>query len=88
MNTSSDCSKNALVKSKCMIDAVLKDVMATYTQVGGGGITDIKLVATNKYTVSIAQEERIDQIIYELRVSEDGKVSIVNRSEATTTPGQ
>ena len=88
MAARTDCNKNALTRSECMIDAVLKDVMATYTQVGGGGITDIKLVATSTYTVSIAQEERIDQFTYELSVTNDGRVKIVSRKEGTVTPQQ
>ncbi len=88
MNTASDCSKNVLTRSKCMIEAVLADVMATYTRVGGGGITDIRLVATDTYAVSIAQEERIDKIIYQLTITKDGKVAIASRDEETVSPGQ
>jgi hypothetical protein len=79
----SGCTRNALERSTCLIDAILKDVMATYTHVGGGGITGIKAVATNRYTVSISQEERIDLITYDLEVKPDGQVVITKRVEGT-----
>jgi hypothetical protein len=80
--------RTAVENTLCMIDAVLKDVKATYTEVGGGGITEIRMMATNTYRVSISHEERIDLITYELEITTDGEVIIAKRTEGTRTPGQ
>lgn len=81
------CTMNALERSRCIIDAILKDVSETYDQVGGGGISMIKQEATNSFTVSISQEERIDLITYEVEVSTSGEVTIANRTTGTKTFG-
>jgi hypothetical protein len=88
MNSKSDCGKNALELSRCMVEAILADLSATYTHVGGGGITDIKMVATNTFTVSISQEERVDLITYALRLKADGNIEIVNRNQDTKPRGR
>ena len=88
MNSKADCGKNALELSRCMIEAIVADLSATYTHVGGGGITDIKMVATNTFTVSISQEERVDLITYALKLKPDGSVEIVSRSEDTRHRGR
>ncbi|MCJ7558412.1 MAG: hypothetical protein MUP90_16075 [Gammaproteobacteria bacterium] len=87
MSSSFKCDSTALGNTLCMIEAVMKDVQATYTQVGGGGITEIRMVATNTYTVGISQEERVDLITYELEVKPDGQVAITKRTESTRTAG-
>lgn len=76
-----DCA-TPLDKSVAMIEFVLADVKSTYTQVGGGGITGIKQSFTNTLVVSIAQEERIDQLTYELTIGEDCKVKILNKKSS------
>ena len=86
MNHEFECGDTALGKTLCMIEAVMKDVQTTYSQVGGGGITEIRMVATNTYTVAISQEERIDLITYELEVKSDGQVVVMKRTEGTRTP--
>jgi hypothetical protein len=83
---SSTCGKTALEQSSCMIEAILKDVKATYTRVGGGGITDIKLIATKTYKVSISQEEQVDRITYEFDIKPNGQLVLLKRSEDTSTP--
>jgi hypothetical protein len=88
MNSGSTCGKTALEQSMCMIEAALKDVKATYMRVGGGGITDIRLVATKTYTVSISQEERVDLITYEFDIKSNGQLVLLKRSEDTRTPKQ
>ena len=80
-NAQLDCRKSALAKSECMIRAILEDIAITYTQVGGGGITEIKSLETNKYRAAIAQEGRVDFITYEFEMNSDGHVSIVRRTE-------
>jgi hypothetical protein len=87
MKSSSTCGDTPLGQSLCMIEAVLNDVEATYTQTGGGGISGIKLIATKTYRVSISQEERVDTITYELDIK-NGKAVISNRTESARTPGQ
>ena len=81
------CTRPPLEQSREMIRTVLDDLMQTYTQVGGGGISSIRLAATRTYVVSIAQEERIDEITYELDVDEACKARIVRREESSRTPG-
>ena len=66
-----------------MIEAVLKDLKATYPLTGGGGISDLRLVATDTYAASIAQEERIDVITYTLGLDDRGLVVIQKRTEST-----
>src|SRR5215813_5660148 len=88
MTRKSDCGRNALELSRCMIEAILTDLSATYTRVGGGGITEIKMIATNTFTVSISQEERVDRVTYELRLKAGGGVEIVNRREGGEPQGR
>jgi len=77
---------NAIERSKCIIEAILADISRTYTQVGGGGISAIKQNSTTSFTVSIAQEERIDQLTYEATVDGKGKVSVKKTDQATRSP--
>lgn len=86
MTSDKSCLDNALSRTRCIIETILEDISATYTHVGGGGITAIKQDATNTYTVSISQEERVDLLTYEVEVGADGTIKIVNRSAGTKTP--
>jgi len=88
MTSKITCGKSALEQSTGMIEAALKDVAATYTQTGGGGIIEIKLVATETFVVSISQEERVDQIKYEFDIKSDGELVLRNRSTDTQTKGR
>lgn len=88
MNANYECGDTALGNTLCMIESVIKDVRTTYTQVGGGGVTEIKMVATNIYRVAISQEERVDLITYELEITPERKVVIKKRTEGTRTYGQ
>jgi hypothetical protein len=81
-----ECAQSALKRSRCMIDAVLRDLKTSYPLTGGGGISDLSLVATDTYAVSIAQEERIDVITYTLALDDRGQVLIQKRSESTKSP--
>jgi hypothetical protein len=76
------CKQSALKQTQAMIRAILNDIAKTYTRVGGGGITRIEQKATRTYVVSIAQEEGVDQITYELSVGSDCKVTILRRTPA------
>lgn len=75
-----------LKKSHVMIQHILDDISETYTHSGGGGITQIQLSATDTYSVSIAQEERIDQITYTLTVDDSCTVKTVNKEVSAISP--
>lgn len=68
-------------------EAILADVRKTYTMTGGGGISQIREVETDKYMVSLSQEERTDTITYSLTISPTGQVSIIGRTEGTKSYG-
>lgn len=87
MSSSIDCNENAVARSRCIIEAILRDIGATYEFVGGGGISSIKQDATWTYTVSIAQEERVDEITYTVEVSPEGEVIIKDRKTGTKSYG-
>jgi hypothetical protein len=79
-NTERSCSVTVLSQSQDFIRAILDDISANYTHVGGGGITKIKLIATNTFEVSISQEERIDLMTYKVEVNDSCEVKIINKS--------
>jgi hypothetical protein len=83
----SECMQSALNRSRCMIEAVLQDIKATYPLTGGGGISNLRLVATDTYAVSIAQEERLDVITYTLELDDRGQVVIRKRVEGAKSGG-
>lgn len=76
------CENSAIEKSYALIHFILDDIKATYPHVGGGGISEIKQTQTNFFVVSIAQEERIDQLSYELAIDKHCKVSLVKKEES------
>lgn len=87
-NQKNNCKSNAIVKSQILINFILKDLLANYTHTGGGGITSIKETVTNTFDVSIAQEERMDVLTYELAIDEGCTVRLLNKSESTVNFGQ
>lgn len=84
--TGKRCQMNAIERSKCIIEAILADISRTYKDVGGGGISAIKQNSTTSFTVSIAQEERVDLLTYEAEVDGKGKVSVRKTGEGTRSP--
>jgi len=86
MTSNTTCQQTQLRKSQEMIRFILDDLTVSYKHVGGGGISAIKLTATNTYLVSLPQEERIDEITYKLNIDKECKISIVSRKESTRTP--
>jgi hypothetical protein len=66
----------------------LNDIKSTYAHDGGGGISEIKQIKTNMFVVSIAQEERIDQLRYELSIDDKYKVALVKKEESTINFGR
>lgn len=87
MSSNSTCNQTPLKKSQEMIRFILNDLTQSYTEVGGGGISGIRQVATHTYMVSIAQEERIDQITYDLDIDQNCKITILSRKVSALTPG-
>jgi len=86
MNTEKKCSLSPVKRSQAMIRTILNDLSTSYNEIGGGGISQIKLSATNTYVVSISQEERIDQITYEMSLDDSCKASIEKRTETSVNP--
>ena len=77
------CSLNALQQSRCIIDAIMNDVVQTYRFPFGGGISGIVQESTWVYTVTLPQDERADLITYTVEIDAHGKVEIVDRREST-----
>lgn len=73
----------SIKKSKAAIEVILSDLDSSYSEVGGGGISEIKQIRTNVYLVSIPQEERIDKFTYEVSVDEACKVKILKKAPST-----
>ncbi len=86
MNTEVSCRYTALSQSRDFIRAILDDITAHYQHTGGGGISKIRLTATSTFEVSISQQERIDQIIYELEMSDSCEVKIKNKTVNAIMP--
>lgn len=82
------CGLSAIKKSNALIQFVLSDIKSTYPHDGGGGISEIKQTQTNVFVVSIAQEERIDQLTYELSIDDSCKVALVKKEESTISFGR
>ena len=61
----------------------MSDLDCTYSEAGGGGISEIKKIRINVYLVSIPQEERIDQFTYEISVDEACKIKILKKESST-----
>lgn len=85
MNTELSCKSEAVDRSRRIIEAILRDVCATYPFEGGGGITQIRQDTTWGFTVSIAQEERVDTISYQIAPSPAGEITIEERKTGTQT---
>ncbi|OSQ52103.1 hypothetical protein MGEO_06165 [Marivita geojedonensis] len=79
----SECARTPVETSRCVIEAILRDLSDTYTGLDGGGIASITQDATWKYTVAIAREERLDLITYTVVLHDDGMVEITDRAKST-----
>lgn len=82
------CKNLAMEKSNALIQFLLNDIKSTYPHDGGGGISEIKQIQTNVFVVSIAQEERIDQLTYELSIDDSCKVALVKKEESAISFGR
>jgi hypothetical protein len=81
-DTPADC-KSALGKSTAIIHTLLADLNKNYRHTAGGGITEIKQSASDSFIVSIAQEERIDQFHYQIKIDQKCRVKILRKTEST-----
>lgn len=81
------CRRSALQTSKSLIDAIFKDLMKTY-HVSGGGVSRIEQLSTLTYKVSLPQEERIDEITYEMGIEANCDILIKKRTMNTVTVGK
>lgn len=88
MKSKTNCELTALERTTLIIKEILKDVGKTYSHVGGGGITNIKQIATDSYAIFISQEERIDQITYTFKISGDCKANIIKKEISAVNPTQ
>ena len=75
-----DCTMDALNQSVCIYQLILDDLKATYPFPGGGGIQSIVQRSTTGFVASMGQEERVDEISYEIAIAADGSVSIASKS--------
>lgn len=80
------CGKTMVQKSTCMIKAMLDDVNQRYGDISGGGISELRQLATYQYRVSLPQEERIIEITYTFDIKSTGELKITQRSESTRSP--
>lgn len=80
------CTESAVARSICVLKRIMDDIAETYPEVGGGGITSIRLETSSLYIVAIAQEERIDLLSYEFEIAEDGEVHILSRTAGVESP--
>ena len=78
-----NCNNSAIKKSSLLIRYVLDDIEKNYHHTGGGGISEIKQTQTNVFVVSIAQEERIDQLTYAMEIDDGCKITLLEKSEST-----
>lgn len=84
------CQKDAIERSKCMIEFLLMDISKEYKGSHfAGGISSIRLLSTDTYRVELPQEERLDLLTYHLGLSPKGAVILIKResgTEAKTPP--
>lgn len=81
------CPEAAIARSACLIRAALDDLEKTYPDVGGGGITGVRALATNVYRVSVSHEERIVHLAYEFEPGPGGETVLHRRGEQVESMG-
>jgi hypothetical protein len=82
MKMSKKCEPTNLHQSICMVELILADISRNYGWVGGGGVSDIKLLSSTTYQITLPQEERDDIYTYEFEVKKDGTVSMIGKTES------
>ncbi len=85
--TAEACRQSALHRSRSLIEAMLADLNSFYSHAGGGGISKISQVRTDTYKISILQEEKVDEYIYEMTTRTDCSVVIKSRKESVQSKG-
>ncbi len=86
-STAQACRQSALQRSRTLIEAMLKDLSKVYPHAGGGGISKITQVRTDTYKVSILQEKKVDEYIYEMTTGTNCHVEIKSRKESVQSKG-
>jgi len=74
-----ECKMDALERSACVIEMILKDVRDTYPLSAGGGIGSIRQLSTTRYAIELLREEHADVFTYEVEFDAD-QVRIVGKS--------
>jgi hypothetical protein len=85
--TKQDCGPGNVARTSCMIRLILDDIEASYSEVGGGGIGEIRQLGSTRFRVEILQEERADVLTYAFDVADDGAVSISGKEASTESKG-
>lgn len=81
------CGASALARTDCLIRAVLDDVKVTYKEIGGGGISEIKMLATDIIRVSVSHEEKVDHLTYDFESLPGGRWRISKRASSSNSMG-
>lgn len=68
MTTKKSCKNDQFSHTKCMIELILQDLEMSGDGVGGGGVSEIKQIMTETYTVSLPMEERTQIYTYKFDV--------------------
>jgi hypothetical protein len=82
MNMSKKCAPDSLHQSLCKVEMILADISKNYSWIGGE-VSEIKLIATNSYQITLPQNERADIFTYEFTAKPDGTVTMVSKTEST-----
>ena len=73
------CKLTPVERDRKMIIVVLDELIVSYDWGGGGGISEIKQLATNTFRGSIAQDERVDLTTYTLEINHACEVTIIKK---------
>lgn len=85
ITTEDSCHASRFEKSQQIIRKILEDLALNYDHVGGE-ITNIQLISSNIYQVSISQEERIDQLTYHAKIGNSCEVKINTKRASVHVP--
>lgn len=78
-----EACETALSRTSMIINQLINDLNQHYPHSGGGGISKIEQVATDHFVISIAQEEGIDQIHYQVTMNQACQLKIIKKSESS-----
>jgi len=80
------CKIPALERSDRIIRAILDDLAASYSEVGGGGIGEIRQIETDVFRISLPQEERVDLLTYAIKIDSKCAVTFLKKEVSAFTP--